>query len=153
MSVRVQGGYAYVSDAASGLRVIDCSNPAYPVERAFYNTPHYAWAAWLDGSRVNVADFGAGLQIYEPTLGIAEERSTPHAWRFTLGPNPVRDQLLLQVPSVTGPSTLSLYDCSGSLVRQMSLDNNTARVSVRGLAPGVYVARLGSVSQKFVITR
>jgi hypothetical protein len=33
------------------------------------------------------------------------------------------------------------------------LSTRTARVSVRGLAPGVYVARLGSLSQKFAIAR
>jgi hypothetical protein len=151
MSVRVQGGYAYVSDAASGLRVIDCNNPGHPVERAFYLTPHQAWATWLDGARVYVADWGAGLQIYEPTLGIAEGPSTPSVSSLKLWPNPARGELSLQVPFATGPLTLSLYDCAGKMVRRFSLSSKTARVSVRGLAPGIYVARLGSLKEKFAV--
>ena len=151
MSVRVQNGYAYVSDATSGLRVIDCTSPAHLVERAFYDTPHHAWAAWLDGSRVYVADFGAGLQIYEATLGVAESDAVPPVRPFTLGPNPVRDRLLVKAPSLPGSSTLSLYDCAGKLVRQFNLGGRVARVSVRGFAPGIYVARLGSLTEKFAV--
>jgi hypothetical protein len=50
-------------------------------------------------------------------------------------------------------ATLNLYDCAGKLLRQVSLRGRAAHVSVRGLAPGIYVARLGSVSGKFAIAR
>jgi hypothetical protein len=72
---------------------------------------------------------------------------------LTLGPNPVRDQLLVEAPSLSGASALSIYDCTGKLVRQVSLTCGTATVSVRGLAPGIYVARLGSFSGKFTLIR
>ena len=38
-SVAVSGGYAYVADGYSGLRVVDVSDPANPVETGFYDTP------------------------------------------------------------------------------------------------------------------
>ena len=34
-SVAVSGGYAYVADGASGLRIVAVSDPAHPVERGF----------------------------------------------------------------------------------------------------------------------
>jgi hypothetical protein len=91
------------------------------------------------------------LQIYEPTLGVEEGRQTPDARRFTLGPNPVRNDLLVQAPSFVGSSVLRVYDCAGKLVRQFNLGGRVARVSVRELAPGIYVARLGSLTEKFAL--
>jgi hypothetical protein len=91
------------------------------------------------------------LQIYEPTLGIEEERPSATFSHLTIGPNPARDELFLQVPSAAGSSTLRLYDCAGKLVRQVSMSSRTACVPVRELAPGIYVARLGVLSRKFIV--
>ena len=40
--VAVSGNYAYVADYGAGLRVVDVSNPANPVEVGYYDTPDCA---------------------------------------------------------------------------------------------------------------
>ena len=82
-----------------------------------------------------------------------DDSSTLLASSLTLWPNPARSELLVQAPAGSVSTKLRLYDCAGKLVRQFSLDGGAARVSVRGLAPGIYVARLGSLSRKFTIAR
>ena len=37
-SVAIEGRYAYVADGRSGLRIVDVSNPANPVETGFFDT-------------------------------------------------------------------------------------------------------------------
>ncbi len=39
IGVEVSGSYAYVADCRSGLRVLDISIPANPVEVGYYDTP------------------------------------------------------------------------------------------------------------------
>ena len=57
------GTYAYVADYGSGLRVIDVSNPAAPVEIGFYDTPGSASGVAVAGAYAYVADKGSGLEI------------------------------------------------------------------------------------------
>jgi hypothetical protein len=48
---------AYIAADTLGVRVVDVSNPASPVEIAHYNTPGHAHALAVDGNIAYVADF------------------------------------------------------------------------------------------------
>ena len=63
--VAVSGGYAYVADSYSGLRVIDVSTPAAPVEVGFYVTPGNAFGVAVSGDHAYVADGDAGLRVID----------------------------------------------------------------------------------------
>ncbi|MCK4523706.1 hypothetical protein KAU15_02160, partial [candidate division WOR-3 bacterium] len=53
----------YVADGSAGLRIINVSNPATPVETGFYDTGDYALGVFVMDSFAYVADGGTGLRI------------------------------------------------------------------------------------------
>ena len=63
--VAVAGSYAYVTNRYYGLRVIDVSNPAAPVEVGFVYTRDAASGVAVAGSYAYVADRGAGLLVID----------------------------------------------------------------------------------------
>ena len=63
--VKVVGTLAYVADHSSGLRILDVSNPAAPVEVGSYATPGYAFDVEVVGSLAYVADDDYGLRVID----------------------------------------------------------------------------------------
>jgi hypothetical protein len=61
------GTYAYVTTSEDGLRVVDATNPANPVEVSHYETLATAHVA-AEGDYVYVASGAAGLFILEPII-------------------------------------------------------------------------------------
>ncbi len=57
MDVAVSGTYAYVADGASGLQVIDITNPASPQIVGSVDTPGYAMGVAVSGTYAYVADW------------------------------------------------------------------------------------------------
>lgn len=67
LDVFVSGIYAYVADAASGLRVVNISDPTNPTIVGTYNSPGAAYGVIVIGSTAYVADGGSGLAIVDIT--------------------------------------------------------------------------------------
>jgi len=63
--VVVAGDLAFIADQASGLLMIDISDPANPSLVGSYNTPGHAMRVAVSGVRAYVADYGSGLQIID----------------------------------------------------------------------------------------
>ena len=63
--VVVAGGYAYVADWDSGLRIINVSNPAVPTLAGAFDTPGFARGIAVAGGYAYVADYDSGLQIID----------------------------------------------------------------------------------------
>ena len=55
--IAVSGGFAYIADYYSGLRVVDVSNPAFPDEVGFYDTPGLAFCVAVSGGYAYIADY------------------------------------------------------------------------------------------------
>ena len=70
-SVAVAGNSAYVADQFGGLRVINITNPASPIEVGFYNTPGEASSVALAGNYAYVADWASGLRVINITNPLA----------------------------------------------------------------------------------
>ncbi|MEO0004862.1 MAG: T9SS type A sorting domain-containing protein [candidate division WOR-3 bacterium] len=64
--VFVSGNYAYIADCCDGLRIIDISNPTYPVEVGECSTRIWAQAVHVLGDYAYIAD-GRGLTIVNVT--------------------------------------------------------------------------------------
>ncbi|MFN2245107.1 MAG: LVIVD repeat-containing protein, partial [Anaerolineae bacterium] len=62
-AVTVDGGLAYVAAGDAGLRVVDVSDPAAPVEIGFLDTAGYAWDVAVAGSHAYIADGAGGLRV------------------------------------------------------------------------------------------
>jgi hypothetical protein len=61
VDIAVAGNYAYLATALPGLRIVDISNPAAPVEVGFFDTDDWATSVAVDGDRAYVADRDSGL--------------------------------------------------------------------------------------------
>jgi hypothetical protein len=148
MAVQLSAGYAYVADASSGLRVLNVGDPAHPALAAYYDTPHSAYAAHVAAGRAYIADWGCGLQIVEPTLGVAG-RPTHHAPRITPHAAVVRGVLNLPAFGVQGQAPGVLLDAAGRRVMDLREGGN----DVSRLAPGVYFVRFGAANSRLVVAR
>jgi hypothetical protein len=62
--VALANGYAYVADWVGGLRVLNVSDPADPVEVGSYRTQH-AWSVTVQGNYAYVADTYDGLRVVD----------------------------------------------------------------------------------------
>ncbi len=65
--VKVVEEFAYVADRASGMQVIDVSNPENPAGAGSYNTPDRAVDVSVAGNYAYIADCEAGLVIVDVT--------------------------------------------------------------------------------------
>ncbi|MBM3236794.1 hypothetical protein FJZ31_10930 [Candidatus Poribacteria bacterium] len=61
--IAVSGGYAYIADGNTGLRVVDVSNPSIPIEKGYYDTPGYAYGVAIANNLIYVADDDGGMSI------------------------------------------------------------------------------------------
>ena len=89
LDVEVVGSLAYVADERSGLRVMDVSNPAAPVELGALDTPGYAMDVEVVGSLAYVADHYSGLRVLDPIKNVGVvlypvEDDPPH--KESIGP-------------------------------------------------------------------
>jgi hypothetical protein len=64
-AISVAGSHAYAADGDAGLRIIDVSNPAAPVERGVWDTPGTARGVYAVGSHAYVADGTFGLRVVD----------------------------------------------------------------------------------------
>ncbi len=62
-AVAVSGGYAFVADWSTGLRVISVADPAHPTEVGHLDTPDSAERIAVSGNYAYVICSGAGLRI------------------------------------------------------------------------------------------
>jgi hypothetical protein len=84
---------------------------------------------------------------------IAEQTAPPQTPRltFSVTPNPTRGTIRAVLPSSLPPSTLSVFDCYGSLVRSFVIGHSS--FDIADLASGVYILRLTSASGQTASTR
>jgi hypothetical protein len=79
--VTIADNTAYVVDD-EGLWVVDISNPAYPTEVGFYDTPGYAEGVTVAGQYAYVADGWAGLRVVDVS---DQANPTEVGFVYTLG--------------------------------------------------------------------
>ena len=120
--VAVAGGYAYVADGGSGLRVVDVSTPSNPTEVGFYDTPGGAEGVAVAAGYAYVAD-GYGLRVVDvsdptnPTeVGFYDTPGSAHGVAVAGGYAYVTDWQGLRVVDVSTPSDpteVGFYDTPG----------------------------------------
>ena len=89
--VAVSGDHAFVADGASGLQVIDISDPASPQSVTSIAIPQLAVGVTVSGTHAYIAAYGAGLQVIDistpgspQNVGV-DRHSWPRACRGDLG--------------------------------------------------------------------
>jgi hypothetical protein len=88
----------------------------------------------------------AGDQVVTATSGnfnvlsLAKENQLD----FTVYPNPVKDNLNIQLPTGTIKANVSVFDMSGKLIRNAAISIQNTKVDVSDLSTGVYILKLNS---------
>ena len=90
VSVSIAGQLAYLTQPFSGLRVVDVSVLAQPVELEQHFTPGSTWNVIATGNRVYVNTLEGGLSIYEMHGNAAGQTARWHA--FATGAARCEDQ-------------------------------------------------------------
>ncbi len=75
--IAVQGNIAYLADGEAGLKVIDVSDPARPVQLGQHDSPFFHSAIVAQDNRVYVAGGLGGLEIYR----VSDPRRPKLIWR------------------------------------------------------------------------
>jgi len=133
----VSGNFCYVASEAAGVRAIDISNPASPVEAGYYDGVPQSRGVAVNGKYVYVAEKIDGLTVYGNNLVTAVEQydaTTPKAFLLDQNyPNPFNPSTTIEF-SVAGiqPVTVKVHDLLGREVA--TLVNET-------LNPGTYRTR------------
>lgn len=70
--------------------------------------------------------------------------------RIRLYPNPVRNQLVIQLNKLNKGATLRLYDAMGLLVLSKALMNNTTYLPMENLAAGIYYVQVVNGQQNLI---
>ena len=149
-STVVVDSLAYVA-CVDSLRLVNVSDPHNMRVIGRHSLPDVGWRVVYDAPYVYVATMDAGVCVFETTAaGIAE---TPVLSDQRSGcrvvPNPARDWVDVVFASpLTEPCRLALMDVAGRRVQSVKFvsgpsQERRTRISLRGLAPGLYFLRDG----------
>ena len=142
----------FVSYYHEGVLVYDISDPEAPEEFARYDTYpqnndyeglYGCWGVYpfLPSGNILASDQLNGLHIFSLATGLDNDYSGA---QFNLYPNPVVSELSIELSIPIEEWTLELYDISGRNVLQMGIQGSVAKIDVKELESGLYVARLKS---------
>ena len=93
---------------------------------------------------------------FAPLPGI-EERNTLEAKRLTpeIYPNPAK--AVIRVRGSLSAKTIKIFDVSGKLIKEIASPRNDgigeAKISLKGINPGIYFLRLGKETKKFLVVK
>lgn len=91
------------------------------------------------------------LALKDNYVGISDLRNEEH---IKVYPNPAQHNLTIEYSSIPeGVKDLSIYNLSGQLLKQQSLNTNQekAEVNISNLTAGRYLIKLGNISKEFVV--
>ena len=163
----MSGIYCYVASEGTGVRAINISNPASPVEAGYYDGVPQSRGIAVNGKYVYVAEKIDGLTVYSNDLATAVEKQISGIPKeFSLDqnfPNPFNPstQIRFSVPS-KGIVTLKVSDLLGRevavLVREMlEAGSYVAKFSATNLSSGTYIYTLISgdyrMSQRMLLLK
>jgi hypothetical protein len=147
----VVGNYCYVASEATGVRAINISNPAAPVEDGYYDGAPQSRGLTANGSIIYVAEKGDGLSIYKNDLVTSVRSNGLSQMKFDLlqnYPNPFNPTTTIAM-EVGEKSfvTLEIYNLLGQRVavlvnQQMQSGLYNIPFNASTLPSGMYLSRM-----------
>ncbi len=134
--VAISGNYAYVACGASGIKVINISNPAAPVIVGTYDSPGWAQSLTISGSYAYLADSSQGLRIVN-----ISDPAAPFSVGFVDTPSTAKDVAVVgTIAYVADNTSLQIVDVSNvaapwvrasiaMTALEVKVQNNTAYVA------------------------
>ena len=175
-NVEIYGNYAVIAHYAAGVRVVNITNPAVPVEVAWYDTYpgnnsnnfNGCWGVFMFPSgKIIGSDRNTGLYVLRTNFNInGTENNSTIAKSFELKqnyPNPFNPSTTIRysVPK-SGYLTLKVYDVTGKLVATLAdgyetAGNHLVNYDASHLASGIYIYQLNAdgfkESKKMILTK
>ncbi len=163
----VSGDYCYVASEATGVRAINISNPASPVEAGYYDGVPQSRGVAANGKYVFVAEKTDGVSIYSNDLLSAVGHDNPTVSKsialFQNYPNPFNPSTIItfELKERTFVS-LEVFNALGERVAvllnsQMPAGANSVAFNGVSLSTGVYMYRLQAagvtVSRKMLLIK
>lgn len=142
----------FVSYYHEGVLVYDISNPEAPEEFARYDTYpqntdyeglYGCWGVYpfLPSGNILASDQLNGLHIFSLATSIDDGYAQQ---QFKMYPNPVVNQLTVELTDDVEDWTVEVFDISGRNVLQQNTSGSAVQIDVMGLESGLYVVRLKS---------
>jgi hypothetical protein len=116
------------------------------------------WAGTVQGRAYNTMRIWGK---FYPFVGMEEERSMFKAKRSTpeIFPNPAKSYFTIRLPQSAVGSLLKIFDVSGKLVKVVPTSTiaqeykEEARISLKGINPGIYFLQFGTEVKKFLVVK
>jgi hypothetical protein len=115
---------------------------------------------WAPGRDAPLRDVVSRVAVRGIHTGVEEwlqPVSRPIPVRITVNPNPAAVATELRLASPRGDeSSIEIYDAAGNVLRTLTLDGGVGQLDVRGLADGIYFARVTGTESpvaKVIVTR
>jgi hypothetical protein len=149
----VVGNYCYVASEGTGVRAINVSNPAVPVEDGYYDGVPQSRGLCASGEFVYVAEKIDGLSVYRNDLvtSVEDAQTAPSAFALDRNyPNPFNPATVLRYQvAVAGQVNIAVYDLLGRqiavLVNEVTAPGSyVVRFDAAGLPSGMYVYRMSA---------
>ncbi|MFZ4621533.1 MAG: T9SS type A sorting domain-containing protein [Bacteroidota bacterium] len=148
----VAGKYCYVASEATGVRAINITNPAAPVEDGYYDGVPQSRGVAADGKYVYVAEKGDGLTVYSNDLvtsvgnenGMIPESNVLHQNY----PNPFNPSTTISFELKQNATvSLEVFNTLGQRVAvlmsgRIAAGSYTVPFNGTGLASGIYLYRM-----------
>ncbi len=123
-----------------------------------YRSPNAVTEAlWIVTSSTNQKSGHAGSELYADDLGLVFDTVTginniTNPEKITVGPNPVKDYVLINNNSNAKSMLLTLTDITGRIVEEKQILQGENNLSVSDMAEGTYVYRLSNNNNVVVKT-
>ncbi len=147
----VSGNYCYVASEGTGVRAIDITDPAAPVEAGFYDGVPQSRGIAADGGTVYATEKLDGLSVYKNDLvtAIGDDETLPAGYNLLQNyPNPFNPTtgISFELPE-RAFVTLEVFDMVGERVAvlvnaEMPPGSFSVPFDASALSSGIYVCRL-----------
>lgn len=92
---------------------------------------------------------GYGIPDFQLAVSLGLSQIETHALAFKIYPNPVSNQLHIQLPSKTEQITLTVYDAVGKLIMKNRYSGTHPKIEVSQLASGWYTLKINFDNTSF----
>lgn len=85
--------------------------------------------------------------VFPADIASYELNTESHFYTY---PNPANAQLYYSISDNLTSSPIVIYDLAGRILKETTASGNNGDVDIRDLAPGIYIAKVGNLSSKFI---
>jgi plastocyanin len=115
-------------------------------DTGFFSGPGHTFTYTFNqvGSTNYVCDPHQGNMYGTVTVSSTASISKNKLLSFELSPNPVSDQLSIQLPTGSEKAEVGIFDYTGRLVKSKTITSNDTSIDVQKLSKGIYLIRVSS---------